>query len=76
MNRKKRDPSARFLKQSKPQAPPHEKVVHFTKPELQEEPDGESEAIEDIKKKVRHAMELLEQGRQVAAFNLLKRIVE
>ena len=61
---------------SKPQAPAHEKVVHFTKPELQEEPDGESEAIEDIKKKVRHAMELLEQGRQVAAFNLLKRIVE
>ena len=52
------------------------KVVHFTKPELQEEPDEESEAIQDIKKEVRHAMELLEQGRQVAAFNLLKRIVE
>jgi hypothetical protein len=42
-----------------PQAPAHEKVVHFTKPELQEEPDGESEAIEGIKKEVRHAMELL-----------------
>ena len=65
-----------FPEKSKPQESPHEKVVHFTKPELQEEPDEESEAIQDIKKEVRHAMELLEQGRQVAAFNLLKRIVE
>ena len=32
-------------KKSKPQAPAHEKVVHFTKPELQEEPHEESEAI-------------------------------
>ena len=64
-------------KQSKPRArPPHEKVVYFTKPELQEESDEESEVLQDIKKEVRHAMELLEQGRQVAAFNLLKRIVD
>ena len=74
---KKAGPKSTFPeKKSKPQAPAHEKVVHFTKPELQEEWDEESEAIQDIKKDVRHAMELLEQGRQVAAFNLLKRIVE
>ena len=75
---KKAGPKSTFPeKKSKPRArPPHEKVVYFTKPELQEEPDEESEALKDIKKEVRHAMELLEQGRQVAAFNLLKRIVE
>ena len=73
---KKTRPKPTFPEKSKPQESPHEKVVHFTKPELQEEPDEESEAIQDIKKGVRHAMEHLEQGRQVAAFNLLKRIVE
>ena len=56
--------------------PPHEKVIHFTKPQRREEPDEENEAMQDIKKQVRHAMEVLEQGRQVAAFNLLKRIVD
>ena len=54
----------------------HEKVIHFTKPELHEGPHEESEAIQAIKNQVRHAMELLEQGKQVAAFNLLKRIVD
>jgi hypothetical protein len=56
--------------------PPHEKVIHFTKPELNEEPREENESVQDIKDQVRHAMELLERGRQVAAFNLLKRIVD
>lgn len=54
------------------QEPSHEKVIHFTKPE----PHEESEAIQDIKNRVLHAMEVLEKGRQVAAFNLLKRIVD
>jgi hypothetical protein len=54
--------------------PSQGKVVHF--PELQEEPDEESEAIQGIKNQVRHAMDALEQGRQVAALNLLKRIVD
>jgi len=67
----------RFHKEkAKRQEPPNEKVIHFTKPELREEPDEESEAIQDLRNQVRHAMELLEQGRQVAAFNLLKRIVD
>ena len=60
----------------KRQEPPREKVIHFTKPELREEVDEESEAIQDIRNQVRHAMEVLEQGRQVAAFNLLKQIVD
>jgi len=66
----------RFHKEkAKRQELPHEKVIHFTKPERGES-DEESEAIQDIKNQVRHAMEVLEQGRQVAAFNLLKRIVD
>jgi hypothetical protein len=55
---------------------PSEKVVHFTRPEQQDEPDEEIEAIKEIKNQVRRAMEELEQGRQVTAFNLLKRIVD
>jgi hypothetical protein len=66
-------PHKRQLRQ-KPelQEPPHEKVIHFTKPELHEE----NEAIQDIKNQVQRAVEALEQGRQVAAFNLLKRIID
>ena len=49
---KKAGPKSTFPeKKSKPQAPPHEKIVHFTKPELQEEPDEESEAIEDVRRR-------------------------
>jgi hypothetical protein len=62
---------------AKRQEPTHGKVVHFTKSEpLQGSDEEESEAILGIKNQVRHAMELLEQGKQVAAFNLLKRIVD
>ena len=55
---------------------PHKKVVHFSQPDPQEQLDEEDDTIEDIKNQVRHAMEALEQGKQVAAFNLLKRIVD
>jgi hypothetical protein len=58
------------------QRPASEKVVHFTRAEPRDEPDKESEAIKEIKNQVRHAMEVLEQGKQVAAFNLLKRILD
>ena len=61
---------------AEPEEPAHEKVVRFTKPEPPRESDAESEAIQGIKNQVRHAMEALEQGKQVAAFNLLKRIVD
>ena len=63
-------------KKVEPQEVPTEKLVHFTKPELQEEHDAESQALQEIKNQVRQAMEILEEGKQVAAFNLLKRIVE
>jgi len=48
------------------------KVVAF-KP--QAEDDEEDEDISELKKQVRHAMAVLEEGKAVAAFNLLKRIV-
>jgi len=56
---------------------PPDKVVKFPKPETPEPAadDEESEAIEELKAQVRKAMGELEKGKQVAAFNLLKRIV-
>lgn len=56
--------------------PALEKVVHFAKPEPSREPDEEGDAIREIKNQVRRAMDMLEEGKQVAAFNLLKRIVD
>jgi hypothetical protein len=38
--------------------------------------DDENPEVTELKRKVRHAMTVLEAGKQVAAFNLLKRIVE
>ena len=49
-------------------------VVAF-EPKAKEEAE-ESEEIAELKKQVRHAMAVLEEGKAVAAFNLLKRIVE
>ena len=51
--------------------PAPRKVVAFTPPK----DDEELEEVTDIKKQVRQAMKALEDGKQVAAFNLLKRIV-
>ena len=63
-------------KDSTSSKPPLEKVVHFERPEPAKEPDEEGEATREIKNQVRRAMEMLEEGKQVAAFNLLKRIVD
>lgn len=54
------------------------KVVKFPEPPASEpeKDDEESESIEEIKAQVRKAMGELEKGKQVAAFNLLKRIVQ
>jgi hypothetical protein len=52
--------------------PESTKVVAF-KPEIADADDDED--ISDLKKQVRHAMRALEDGKAVAAFNLLKRIV-
>jgi hypothetical protein len=54
-------------------APP-DKLVAFPKSESSEEED--SNEVAELKRRVREAMDVLEQGKQVAAFNLLKRIVE
>jgi hypothetical protein len=59
----------------KPQRTPAAKpnVVAFKQsPPAEEEED---EAIAELKDRVRHAMAVLEEGKAVAAFNLLKRIV-
>jgi hypothetical protein len=50
------------------------RVVKFPRPEA--ETSGPShEDLEELKDQVLHAMKLLEEGKQVAAFNLLKRII-
>ena len=51
------------------------RVVKFPTPTF-ENKDQPIEGVAQIKEQVRQAMKALEEGRQVAAFNLLKRIVE
>jgi hypothetical protein len=50
------------------------RVVKFPAPEA-EHAEAPNEDLEELKNEVRHAMKLLEEGRQVAAFNLLKGII-
>ncbi len=54
---------------------PSPKVIPF-KHEAEREEEEENEHILEMKKQIRRAMALLEEGKAVAAFNLLKRIVE
>lgn len=58
---------------AKTNGPAKSKVVPFEPAPLGED---DEDAIADLKKQVRHAMAVLEEGKPVAAFNLLKRIVE
>ncbi len=52
------------------------RVLKFPNPKDEDEDEEESKVdVEDIKDQVRHAMKALEEGKQVAAFNLLKRII-
>lgn len=51
------------------------RVVKFPNPENDDE-DGSTTDVEELKKQVRRAMKVLEEGKQVLAFNLLKRIVD
>jgi hypothetical protein len=53
-----------------------DKLVQFPKPGTTPKVPDRSDELEQLKRQVREAMDLLEQGKQVAAFNLLKRIVE
>jgi hypothetical protein len=67
----KRAPKIRTEKR-KPEPASAPKVVPFKPEPIEDEEDDE---IADLKKQVRHAMRVLEDGKAVAAFNLLKRIV-
>jgi hypothetical protein len=49
-----------------------QRVVAFQQPDE----DEEDTEVTELKEQVRHAMNVLEKGKPVAAFNLLKRIVE
>ncbi|CAN5697734.1 hypothetical protein BH09VER1_BH09VER1_04820 [soil metagenome] len=72
------DPSSGKASKAK-SGPPPDKVVAFPKHHhfaLKDDDEEEGEAIAQIKAHVRHAMEYLEKGKSVAAFNLLKRIVD
>ena len=53
-----------------------DKVVNFRTPEPEKESGAVSDEIKELKERVREAMEALEQGKQVVAFNLLKSILE
>ena len=62
-------------REKKTEPPPKPNVVAFKRPPEKEEEEDEDEEIAELKKQVRHAMAVLEEGKAVAAFNLLKRIV-
>jgi hypothetical protein len=51
------------------------RVVEFPTPKVEDE-NKPNEEVEEIKNQIREAMKILEEGKQVAAYNLLKRIVE
>jgi hypothetical protein len=56
---------------------PKHNVVAFKPPQDErEDDDNEDDEIAKLKKQVRHAIAVLHDGKAVAAFNLLKRIVE
>jgi hypothetical protein len=61
----------RQVRPEKTESPASRKVVAFKAVEN----DDEDEDIAELKKQVRHAMAVLEEGKPVAAFNLLKRLV-
>jgi hypothetical protein len=65
----KKPKAKRPIRRENPDPEITKKVVSF-KPEP---PAEEDEDIADLKKQIRHAMALLEDGKAVAAFNLLKR---
>ena len=62
--------------QESSKAASEDKVVKFQKPEPAEPPAAEREDIKELKQRVREAMDALEAGKQVVAFNLLKSILK
>jgi hypothetical protein len=62
--------------QESSKAASEDKVVKFQKPEPAEPPAAERDDIKELKQRVREAMDALEAGKQVVAFNLLKNILD
>lgn len=62
--------------QESSKAASEDKVVKFQKPEPAEPPAAERDDIKELKQRVREAMDALEAGKQVVAFNLLKSILK
>jgi hypothetical protein len=73
--KKPKPKSAPKYRQENPKPEPRHNVVAFKQPSETDE-EGEDEEIADLKKQMRRAMTLLEDGKAVAAFNLLKRTVD
>ena len=72
---KKTPPEEKDLDQEHQKRASRDKVVKFEAAEPGKPSASESDEIKEIKRQVRAAMEALEQGKQVAAFNLLKSIL-
>lgn len=53
-----------------------DKVVNFQTAEPEKKSAAVGEEIKELKRQVREAMDALEQGKQIVAFNLLKRILD
>lgn len=77
--RPKAPPKSRTKSSSPTEEEKPKNILHFTKPAGRNEPEEEEEEsveVTELKAQVRRAMQALENGKQVVAFNLLKRIVE
>jgi hypothetical protein len=72
---KSRKQKPKAQKPEKKAEAPGPKIVAFKPPSEPEAEPEEDDEVADLKKQVRHAMKVLEEGKPVAAFNLLKRIV-
>jgi hypothetical protein len=53
-----------------------DKVIKFQRAEPEKSPATETDEVKKLKHQVREAMDALEQGKQIVAFNLLKRILD
>ena len=74
---KQKDPTTKEPEdQESSKAAPEDKVVKFEKPEPLEPPAAERDEVKELKRRVREAMDALEEGKQVVAFNLLKSVLE
>jgi hypothetical protein len=74
--RAKKEKSKKSPAAAKKRAPKDNVVTFQQETKVEPEQSEDSEEIAELKNQVRHAMALLEEGKAVAAFNLLKRAVD